>query len=190
VRFRFFLRHGPQEILPTVRARVKNRGFTLVEVMMAMAVVVVGMVGLMQAVTIGTEALDTTRKQQVAMRIVESELDRLRGGDWSTIANLPASATITINPAGAISGDTISFALSNFTASAADDNTALSAQAGGFTCSLAATRARPTGASAATVTFMKVVYTVTWKSSSGRSHTRRLETYLGKNGLHLSHQQA
>lgn len=157
---------------------------------MAMAVVVVGVVGLMQAVTIGSETLDTTRKQQVAMRLVESELDRLRGGDWTTIANLPASATITINPAGAISGDTFYFALSNFTATAGDDNTALSSLAGGFSCSLAATRLRPTGATTASVTFMKVVYTVTWKSSGGRSHSRRVETYLGKNGLHLSHQQA
>jgi uncharacterized protein (TIGR02598 family) len=190
VPIRLFLRNAPQENFPADPARVKNRGFTLVEVMMAMAVVVVGVVGLMQAVTIGSETLDTTRKQQVAMRIVESELDRLRGGDWTTIANLPSSATITVNTAGAISGDTVYFALSNFTATAADDNTALSTQAGGFSCSLAATRARPTGASAATVTFVKLVYTVTWKSNGGRNHTRTIETYLGKNGLHLSRQQA
>jgi len=157
---------------------------------MAMAVVVVGMVGLVQAVTIGSETLDTTRKQQVALRLVESELDRLRGGDWNTIANLPAAAAISINSSGAISGDTVYFALSNFTAAAGDDNTALSALAGGFSCSLAATRVRPTAATTATVTFVKVVYTVTWTSSGGRSHARRIETYLGKNGLHLSHQQA
>lgn len=157
---------------------------------MAMAVVVVGMVGLMQAVTIGTETLDTNRKQQVALRMVETELDRLRGGDWNTVANLPASATISINPAGVISGDTVYFALSNGTATPADDNTALSSQAGGFSCILSATRMRPTGASASSVTFVKLVYTVRWTSSGGRKHSRRVETYLGKNGLHLSHQQA
>lgn len=157
---------------------------------MAMAIVVVGMVGLMQAVTIGTETLDTNRKQQVALRMVETELDRLRGGDWNTIATLPASATISINPAGAISGDTLYFALSNGTPTPADDDTTLSSLARGFSCVLKATRMRPTGATASTVTFVKLEYTVTWNSSGGRRHSRRIETYLGKNGLHLSHQQS
>lgn len=157
--------------------------------MMAMAIVSVGIIGMMQAVTIGTELLDSTGKQQVAMRLVETEVERLRQGTWSAIANLPASATITINPAGAITGDTTSFALSNYTATPVDDNTALSTRAGGFTCAFTATRVRPTGATAATVTFVKLVYTVRWTSSAGRAHSRSVETYLGMNGLHLSYQQ-
>lgn len=157
--------------------------------MMAMAIVVVGVVGMMQAVTIGTQMLDTTSKQQVAVRLVETELERLRNGTWSALANLPASAAISISQAGAISGDTTSFALSNYTAGSADDNTALSTQAGGFSCSFATTRMRPTGATASTVTFIKLVYTVSWTGSSGRTHSRRTETYFGMNGLHLSYQQ-
>ena len=157
--------------------------------MMAMTVVVVGVVGMMQAVTIGTELLDTTTKQQVATRLVELELERLRNGAWSVVSSLPATASISINSAGTISGDTTGFALSNYTATSADDNTALSTQAGGFTCSFAMTRMRPTGATASTVTFVKLVYTVSWTSSSGRAHSRQTETYLGLNGLHLSYQQ-
>jgi len=157
---------------------------------MAMAIVVVGVVGMMEAVTVGAETLDTTRKQQLAQQLVDAELARLRDGPWSTIAALPGAATITIDPAGGITGDTLYFALSNFTATTADDNTALSGLAGGFTCSLAATRLRPSGATAGTVTFVKVVYTVTWTSSAGHSHARRFETYLGMNGLHLSFQQS
>lgn len=168
---------------------VTRAGFTLVEVMMAMAIVVVGIVGMMQAVTIGTELLDITRRQQVATRLVEAELEQLRNGPWATIANLPASASITIGPAGTVSGDTTRFALSNYTVTSADDNLELGALARGFTCSFVTTRLRPTGAIAATVTFVKIVYTVTWTSSNGRSHSRRLETYLGMNGLHLSYQQ-
>jgi len=157
---------------------------------MATALVVVGVVGMMQAVTIGAETLDTTHKQQVAMQVVDAEIERLRGGAWTTIANLPSAATITIGPAGAITGDTLSFALSNYTATTADDNTALGALAPGFTCSFASTRLRPVAATAATVTFVKVAYTVTWKSSTGRPHTRRTEAFLGMNGLHLSRQQS
>lgn len=157
---------------------------------MAMAVVVVAVVGMMQAVTIGSEALDTARKQQVAAQLVSAEITRLRQGAWSVIANLPAEATISISAAGGISGDAGSFALSNFTATTADDDTALSALAGGFSCSLTSTRLRPTGATAATVTFVKLVYTVTWTGNTGRTHARRTETYLGMNGLHLSYQQS
>ena len=157
---------------------------------MAMTIVLVGVVGMMQAVTIGTEALDTARKQQVAQQVMASEIARLREGTWSTIANLPAAATVSIDHTGVISGDTIRFALSNYTVTATDDHTDLSKLAGGFTCSFAATRVRPTAATASTVTFVKVVYTVSWTSNTGRSHTRRVETYLGQNGLHLSYQQS
>lgn len=168
---------------------VTRAGFTLVEVMMAMAIVVVGVVGMMQAVTIGTELLDTTSKQQVAVRLVEAEAERLRNGAWTVIANLPATATINISSTGAITGDTTSFALSNFTAATTDDDTTLGARAAGFTCSFAATRLRPTGATASTVTFVKLVYTIRWTSNAGRGHSRTMETYFGMNGLHLSYQQ-
>lgn len=156
---------------------------------MALAVVVVGVVGMMQAVSYGAEALDTSRKQQVAQQLVTGELERLRAGAWSTIANLPGTATITINAAGAISGDTLYFALSNFTATATDDNSALAAAAAGYSCALSSTRLRPASATATTVTFVKLAYVVTWTSSSGRRHSRRTESYLGMNGLHLSYQQ-
>lgn len=157
---------------------------------MAMAVVVVAVVGMMQAVTIGSEALDTARKQHVAAQLVNAEITRLRQSPWTVIANLPAQATININATGGISGDAGSFALSNFTATPTDDDTALSALAGGFSCSLNSTRMRPTSATATSVTFVKLVYTVRWTGNTGRTHTRRTETYMGMNGLHLSYQQS
>ena len=43
---------------------------------------------------------------------------------------------------------------------------------------------------ASTVTFVRVTYTVSWTSSTGRAHRRTTEAFLGMNGLHLSHQQA
>jgi hypothetical protein len=158
--------------------------------MMATTILLVGFIGLIQALTIMSEALDTARKQQVAQQIVAAEIEKLRGKDWTTIANLPASAAITVGPGGAISGDAASFALSNYTSDGADDNTTLANLANGFTCSLTRTRLRPTGATAATVTFVKVVYTVSWASNTGRAHRHSIETYLGQNGLHLSYQQS
>jgi type II secretory pathway component PulJ len=172
------------------RAKRNSDGFSIVEVMTATTILLVGFVGLIQALTIGTEALDTARKQQVANQIVTAELEKLRGGAWTVIANLPASATINVSSTGTISGDATGFALTNFTADATDDNTTLRDLARGFTCTLERTRLRPSAATAATVTFVKVVYTVTWKSNTGRSHQHRLESYLAMNGLHLSYQQS
>lgn len=170
--------------------RASRAGFSVIEVMMATTILLVGFIGLIQAVTIGSEALDTARKQQVANQIISAEVEKLRAQPWTTIANLPAAATVTVGATGVVTGDTTRFALSNFTVAAADDNTALTSLAKGFTCSMAMTRLRPTSATSSTVTFVKLVYTVSWSSNTGRVHRHMLETYLGQNGLHLSYQQS
>lgn len=171
-------------------SRRGRTGFSIIEVMTATSILLVGFVGLIQAVTIGSEALDTARKQQAAHQIISAEIEKLRGGDWSRIANLPGSGTLTISPTSVLSGDLTAFGLSNFTVATSDDNTSLSDLGRGFTCSFAYTRTRPVGGTSANVTFVKLVYTVTWKSNTGRSHRHTVETYLGKNGLHLSNQQS
>jgi prepilin-type N-terminal cleavage/methylation domain-containing protein len=167
-----------------------QRAFSLVEVMMATAILLVGFIGLIQAVTIGSNFLDTAKKLQVANQIITAELEKLRSGDWTTVANLPASATITISSAGAISGDATSFALANYTAATTDDNSDLSALAKGFTCSFTRTYLRPSSASSTSVTYLKLVYTVSWKSNTGKAQSHQLAAYMGKNGLHLSFQQS
>jgi hypothetical protein len=37
---------------------------------------------------------------------------------------------------------------------------------------------------------MKVAYTVTWKTNTGRTQRHQIDGYFGKNGLHLSYQQS
>lgn len=177
------------KILRPARGSAQS-GYTMVEVLMSTAILGVGFIGLIQGMTVGSEELDTSRKQQIATQIVAAEIERLRGGSWDTVANLPAAGTITINDSGAIAGDQTSFALTNYTTSTADDNTALSGLAKRFSCSFVRTRLRPTLASAATVTFVKMVYTVTWTSNTGRVYSRTTETYVGKNGLQLSYQKS
>jgi Tfp pilus assembly protein PilV len=165
-------------------------GFTMAEVMMATTILGVGFIGMIEGLTIGSEELDTTRKQQVAAQIVSAEIERLRSGQWSTIANLPTSGSIAISSTGAISGDPLYFALSNYTTDGSDDNLALSRLGKGLTCSYTCTRLRPGMATATTVTFVRIVYTVSWTSNTGRTYSRSTETYLGKNGLHLSYQKS
>jgi prepilin-type N-terminal cleavage/methylation domain-containing protein len=169
---------------------ISQRGFSIVEVMMAITILLVGFIGMMQAVTIGSEALDTARKQEVANQIVTAELEKLRSGPWTRIAQLPATASVSINASGALSGDTTSFALGNYSSDASDDNLVLSKLAPGFTCSFERVRLRPAAATASTVTFVKLTYTVSWTSSTGQAHRHVIETFLAMNGLHLSFQQS
>lgn len=169
---------------------VPTAGFNVVEVMMATTILLVGFIGLIQSITIGSESLDSARKKQVASQIIDAEVENLRSGAWTAITALPASATITINSAGTISGDTTRFTLSNHSASANDDNQALTTLARGFTCKFTRTYLRPAAASASTATYLKITYTVTWKSNTGKSFEQTVDTYLGMNGLHLSYQQS
>jgi len=172
------------------RASTDRTAFTLVEVMMAATILVVGFIGLIQAVTVNSEVLDTARKQQIATQIMDAEIERLRAASWSAISGLSASGTITINAAGTISGNETRFALSNYTSTNGDDNTQLSALARGFTCSYARAYLRPTGATAGTVTYLSLTYTVSWKSNTGRAYSRSTTAYFGMNGLHLSFQKS
>lgn len=158
--------------------------------MMAATILLFGFIGVIQAVTIGSEYLDGARKLEIANQISMAEIEKLRGGDWSTVTGLPASSTIAISTAGVISGDATQFALSNHTVATNDDNTDLSLLAKGFTCTLARTYLRPTSATASTVTFIKITCTVTWTSNTGRTKSHQVSTFLSKNGLHLSYQQS
>jgi Tfp pilus assembly protein PilV len=73
-------------------------GFTIIEVMMASVILVVGFMGMIQAVTIGSEMMATARRQTLAAQILEHEIGKLRLTDWTTISSLPTtSATITID---------------------------------------------------------------------------------------------
>ena len=73
-------------------------GFTIIEVMMASVILVVGFMGMIQAVTIGSEMMATSRRQTLAAQILEHEIGKLRLADWTTLTALPTtSATIVID---------------------------------------------------------------------------------------------
>jgi Tfp pilus assembly protein PilV len=169
--------------------------FTLFEVMMATIVTLVAIVGLIQAVTIGSEMQDVARKQATAMQIIRNEIDGVHLQSWATVSAFPTSASITINSAGtglqactpAATGQS-AFALTNYTTSytppftkqANDDNTRLMALAQGFVCSLAITTI--TGRS----NFLVLTYSVTWTGGNRqKTYTRSGTTYYGASGLNV-----
>lgn len=60
---------------------------------MASVILVVGFIGMIQAVAIGSEMLATARRQTLAAQIINHEMDRLRLLPWS---RMPASGTETV----------------------------------------------------------------------------------------------
>lgn len=79
------------------------KGFTLIEVLLAAVVMLAGIVGMMQAVTSGSEMLDVSRKQTTATQIIHGEIEKIRVSDWTPpdpARPLPWTDTIDVNTAG------------------------------------------------------------------------------------------
>lgn len=156
---------------------------------MATVVTLVVLVGLVAAVTMGSEMLDVSRKQTVAMQILRNEVEHVHLKDWATVSALPASASVTINSDGnglsaGGAADRQAFALTNYTVAVGDDNLGLMNAAKDFTCTLAVT---PVPARA---NLLRLDYTVIWTGGNRRkTYTRTSSTYYGKNGLNLYYQR-
>jgi Tfp pilus assembly protein PilV len=132
----------------------------LIEVLLAAVVMLAGIVGMMQAVTSGSEMLDVSRKQTVATQIIHSEIEKIRMNDWSDIAISP------------------------------DTNLPLDSNFQAFKCSRSITPVPgKTDPSTNEVTMKQVTYTVTWVGNTGRSYSRSGSTYVGKNGLYVAYQR-
>jgi Tfp pilus assembly protein PilV len=163
------------------------RAFTLAEVMMATVVTLVAVVGLVQAVTIGAEMLDVSRKQTVAMQLIRNEIEGVHLQSWTTVNNALTTGgpfSLTINSAGtgltatATSAARKAFALTNYSTVTTDDNVSLMGVAKDFTCSLTVTTVK--------ANLLQLTYTVTWTGGNRRKdYSRSSTTYYGKYGLNL-----
>lgn len=138
---------------------------------MAATVIVVCFFGMIQALTVGTEMMATARRQTLASKLMDHELEQLRLQSWTTISGYAAGPTaITIASThpfySAVQGSGATFTLSR---SAADVS--------GLT------------------NVKEITFTVTWtvQPSGGvasRTYTRIKSGYYGKYGLNLTYQRS
>ena len=63
------------------------------EVALAATILLVGFAGMAEALIIGSEMLDTARKQTIAAQIMQSGIEYLRIQPWSTIQGLASTST-------------------------------------------------------------------------------------------------
>lgn len=87
--------------------------------MMASVILVVGFMGMITAITLGSEMTATARRQTIASQIITHETEKLRLASWTTISGLANSSASTyssdseeLNAAIAASGVTFTLARS------------------------------------------------------------------------------
>jgi len=161
--------HRPAVLGPKPACPVQSeRGFTIVEAIMAAIILVVGFLGMIQAITIGSEMQATARRETLAAQIINHEFEKLRFKDWSYISGLTTtSTTVTID--------------SQFTAAVA---------ASGATFTLTRTLSADPYA-----TIREVNFTVTWTVrpsgiSTSRTYTRASSAWFGQYGLNMTYQRS
>ena len=129
--------------------------FTILEVMMAAIVMAFAITTAITTLQRGFLALDTARNTTLAGQIMQSELERMRLKDWTTVNAYPAGpTTLTL--------DTV------YTSNAAIGSR--------FTLTRATSDVH--------TDMKKIIFTIAWRSYDGRALTRSYTAYYGKNGLY------
>lgn len=139
-------------------------GFTILEVMMAATVMVLGIATSITTLQFGMRSVDTARNMTLAGQIMQSEMEILRLQNWTQICALPASATV--DPSTTISSG-----------SATTLDSTLTTIASRFTCTR--TVADISGRS----NIKLITLNVSWSGADGRSHALAYQTRYAKNGL-------
>lgn len=78
------------------RRRLHARAFTLIEVMIASIVLVLGITTAITTLQRGFQAVDTARHYTFASQVMQSELERLRLKSWSQLQSLQDSRDNTV----------------------------------------------------------------------------------------------
>ncbi len=167
---------------------------------MATVIMMVGFIGMMEAVAISANTMDHARRQTLATQIINHEIEELFLASWATISALPTASTAI----------TIDSRFADARLAVGDTGTATSI----VRFSLARTVTSPDPVT----NIREVNFTVTWVVTTGRvgsavsqggrtaataaddygsnlrrantTHTRANSVWLGKYGLQLSYPQS
>lgn len=155
---------------------------------MASVILVVGFIGMIQAITIGSEMLATAQRQNLAAQILDHEIGRLRLNSWSTVSALAdsAAATYTSDLAAintAITSSGVSFQLER-------DVTDVTTDLREVTFTVTWTKSGTTAAATAATGSWLQRLSFSGSAPIARTYTRRSTAYYGKYGLNLNVQRS
>lgn len=134
-------------------ARQMRRGFTLVEILMAIMVLAFGITGSLTAMRIGFDMVETARDQTMVAQVLQSEIETLRLMAWREISELPEEENFTID--------------SEFDATIGDR----------FTCIRRVQDVR------SGVEIKDITLLVKWKTTNGVQRELSYKTRIARNGL-------
>jgi prepilin-type N-terminal cleavage/methylation domain-containing protein len=166
----------------------RTRGFTIVEVMMASVILVVGFMGMITAITIGSEMLATARRQTIAAQIITHEVEKLRLKSWSDISSLTNSSLATYDSDSdaidaEIAASGVSFKLSRSVATLTTDLREVTFTVQWQKSGTVSAASAPTGSWLEKLSFYR-------PSPIARTYTRVSVAYFTKYGLNLSVQRS
>ncbi|MDB6165367.1 MAG: hypothetical protein JWQ83_507 [Lacunisphaera sp.] len=149
---------------------------------MASLMLVVGFIGMIEAVTLSSKMMDAARRQTLANQIINHEIEKLRLASWTTISGLPTTSTAI----------TIDSKFDQARAALGDNGTSTSP----VIFSLARTLTSPDPVT----NIREVNFTVTWVVKTSRrdgsnnplsfTYTRSNSAWFGKYGLNLTYQRS
>jgi hypothetical protein len=188
--------------------------------MMAATILVVGFVGMIEAVGLSARMMDHARRQSLAAQMLNHEIEALRLQSWTAISALPTGAT-ALGAAYAAGttyavGDTVTYSGSWYRCIQTGSGQTPSAgssywkadtppyantvSTGGVALGATFTLARTVTSPDPVTNIREVNFTVTWVVTTSRldsggnpvtfTYTRSNSTWFGKYGLNLSYQRS
>ncbi len=139
--------------MPRLRAPQIHKGFTLVELVLAVAIVALVFASAMTLMGRGFQVLDDARLDTLASQVLQSEMEDLRLKNWSEITALLSSEDFTPDNG---------FATTSFSR---------------FTCT------RTVETVVDNDHLRKITLVATWHTTSGRARECRYLTFIGEEGL-------
>lgn len=156
--------------------------------MMASVILVVGFIGMISALTVGSEMLATAQRQMIAAQILDHEIDRLRLNSWATISGLANTSAATYSSDlaalnSAIAGSGVTFTLKREVSDLTTDLREIT-----FTVTWAK-RGTTAAATTATGSWLQRL-SFSGSAPISRTYTRKSTAYFGKYGLNLNIQRS
>ena len=140
--------------------------------MVAAAVMLMGIVGMIRVIISGSEMLDDSRKQTIAIQIIHGQLDNIRLSNWATVSALPTPRTVNVDDSNQGTNVGLGFVFGSNLPTVRKN----------FRCTRTISTVR--------TDLKQVTYSVTWRGNTGRSYTRTGSTYVGKDGLYVTYQRS
>jgi prepilin-type N-terminal cleavage/methylation domain-containing protein len=142
------------------KALRKKKGFTILEVMVAAFVMAFAIMTAITTMQRAFLSLDTARNITIAGQIMQSEFEKMRMNDWSTISGYTTGSATTLTIDTSFTSN--SFIGNRFTLVRNVSDIVTGTTAG----------------------MKQITLTVSWKSYDGHSLSRSYMSYYGQNGLY------